>query len=105
MKSNAGSYAGFLPDMDVHTYCTRNIEPFQIELEHVGLQALATAIINEAGIAIEILYLDRSSGGEVTPHRLPVLDANGNEKKGGPTIRLLYRPFVSQRKQFVWKGR
>lgn len=92
MKSNAESYAGFLPDMDVHTYCARNVEPFSIELDHVGLQALATAIINEAGIAIEVLYLDRSAGEEVTPHRLPVLDADGNEKKGGPTIRLLYRP-------------
>ena len=95
MKSNAESYAGFLPDMDVHTYCARNIEPFSIELDHVGLQALATAIINEAGMAIEVLYLDRSAGDEVTPHRLPVLDANGNERKGGPTIRLLYRPCVS----------
>ena len=95
MKSNAESYAGFLPDMDVHTYCERNIEPFSIELDHVGLQALATAIINEAGMAIEVLYLDRSAGLEVTPHRLPVLDADGHERKGVPTIRLLYRPCVS----------
>ena len=80
--------------MDVHTYCRNNIEPFQRELDHVGLQALATAIIHEAGISIEVMYLDRSAGGEVTPHLLPVLDANGNEKTGGPTIRLLYRPCV-----------
>ena len=97
MKSNAESYAGFLSGMDVHTYCRIHIEPFQMEIEHVGLHALATAIINEAGMAIEILYLDRSAGGEVTPHRWPVLDANGNERKGGPTIRLLYRPCV-----FLW---
>ena len=96
MKSNAESYANFLPDMNVHAYCLRHIEPFSVELDHVGLQALATAIINDAGMAIEVLYLDRSAGGEVTPHRLPVLDAHGNEKKGGPTIRLLYRPCVSQ---------
>ena len=95
MKSNAESYAGFLPGMDVHTYCATNIEPFSIELDHVGLQALATAIINEAGMAIEVLYLDRSAGMEVTPHRLPVLDAAGHERKGVPTIRLLYRPCVS----------
>ena len=95
MKSNAESYANFLDDMDVHTYCTRNIEPFAIELDHVGLQALATAIINEAGMAIEVLYLDRSAGVEVTPHRLPVLDANNHERKGGPTVQLLYRPCVS----------
>ena len=94
MKSNAESYANFCPDMDVHAYCLRHIEPFSVELDHVGLQALATAIINEAGMAIEVLYLDRSAGAEVT-HRLPVLDADGNEKKGGPTVRLIYRPYVS----------
>lgn len=99
MKSNAESYEGFLPGMDVHTYCARNIEPFSMELDHVGLQALATAIINEAGIAIEVLYLDRSVGMEVTPHRLPVLDADGHERKGVPTIRLLYRPLISP---FPW---
>ena len=104
MKSNADSYAAFLPDMDVHTYCARNIEPFSIELDHVGLQALATAVINEAGMAIEVLYLDRSAGSEVTRHHLPVLDANGQERKGVPTIRLLYRPCVSPWRSTRWKA-
>ena len=67
-----------------------------MELEHIGLQALATALINEAGIAIEVLYLDRSEGTEVTPHKTPVLDASGNEVESASTIRLLYRPYVSE---------
>ncbi|KAL2037943.1 hypothetical protein N7G274_009418 [Stereocaulon virgatum] len=92
MKSHDAFYADFLPDTDVHTYCETNIEPFSVELEHIGLQALATALINEAGIAIEVLYLDRSVGEEVTPHEFSVLDAAGNVVKSASTIRLLYRP-------------
>ena len=55
-------------------------------------------------MAIEVLYLDRSAGLEVTPHRLPVVDANGQERKGVPTIRLLYRPCVSLWRWTRWKA-
>lgn len=94
LKSNADHYSMFLPGGDVEAYCHINIDPFSVELEHLGLQALATALINEAGIAIEVLYLDRSTGAEVTPHRMPVLDATGKEAESLSTIRLLYRPYV-----------
>ena len=87
-------YEGFLDDMDVNTYCQQQIEPFAIELDHLGLQCLATSVINEAGIAIEVLYLDRSEGDEVNIHRFPVLDGEGRIVEGAPTIRLLYRPYV-----------
>jgi ubiquitin thioesterase protein OTUB1 len=96
MKSHADYYAGFLESGDVNAYCQRNIDPFAVELEHFGLQALATALINEAGIAIEVLYLDRSTGTEVTPHKFSVLDAACNEVESASTIRLLYRPYVSE---------
>ena len=95
MKSHANYYAGFLESGDVNAYCQHNIDPFAVEMEHFGLQALATALINEAGIAIEVLYLDRSTGSEVTPHKFSVLDATGNEVDSLSTIRLLYRPYVS----------
>jgi len=75
-------------------YCAQNIEPPMIELDHLGLQCLATSVINEAGIAIEVLYLDRSEGEEVNTHRFPVLDGEGKVVDGAPTIRLLYRPYV-----------
>ena len=88
------AYAGFLADMDVNTYCLQSIEPPSIELDHLGLQCLATSVINEAGIAIEVLYLDRSEGDEVNTHRWPVLDGDGKEIEGKPTIRLLYRPYA-----------
>ena len=85
-------YDGFLAGMDVNTYCLRNIEPASIELDHLGLHCLALSVINEAGIAIEVLYLDRSEGEEVNTHQWDVLDGEGNVVQGAPTIRLLYRP-------------
>jgi len=94
MKMNPLIYADFLEGVDVITYVLQNIEPAQIELDHLGLQGLATSVINAAGIAIEVLYLDRSEGAEVNTHRLPVLDGGGNPVAGAPVIRLLYRPYV-----------
>ncbi len=94
MKLYPDIYSGFLPGMDVNMYCAQNIEPPMIELDHLGLQCLATSVINEAGIAIEVLYLDRSEGEEVNTHRFPVLDGEGKVVDGAPTIRLLYRPYV-----------
>ena len=91
MKINPQLFEDFLVDMDVATYCTRTLEPFTVELDHLGLQGLAFAIINAAGISIEVLYLDRSEGDEVTTHPLPVMQ-DGEVVAGTPTIRLLYRP-------------
>ena len=86
-------YEDFVTDMDVNTYCLQHIEPASIELEHLGLQCLATSVINEAGIAIDVLYLDRSEGNEVNSHQWHVCDGEGIVE-GTPTIRLLYRPYV-----------
>ena len=93
MKTYPSVYDGFTDGLDVATYCQQRIEPFQVELEHVGLQCLATSVINEAGIAIEVLYLDRTAGEEVNAHHFPVYDERGNVVIGAPTIRLLYRPY------------
>lgn len=95
----------FLPGGDVEAYCQHNIDPFAVELEHIGLQGLATALINEAGMDIEVLYLDRSTGTEVTQHRAPVLDASGLEVESLSTIRLLYRPYVSGLSIIYWRAK
>ena len=85
----------FLPDITVEDYCRTTIEPAAKEIDNVGLQVLATALINEAGIAIEVLYLDRSPGAEVNHHEWNVLDAEGKVVESASTIRLLYRPYVT----------
>ena len=95
MQSHPDYYADFLPDTTVEDYCRTTIEPSAKEIDNVGLQVLATALINEAGIAIEVLYLDRSPGAEVNHHEWNVLDAAGKVVESASTIRLLYRPYVT----------
>lgn len=95
MRSHPDYYEDFLPDSTVDDYCRTTIEPAAKEIDNVGLQVLATALINEAGIAIEVLYLDRSPGTEVNHHEWNVLDAEGKVVESASTIRLLYRPYVT----------
>ena len=90
LKINADLYAPFLDDApDIPTYCAQHIDPFAAEIEQLGLQALSAAVFEPAGIAYEILYLDRSSGGEVTQHNAGV---EGQAAKDVGKVRLLYRP-------------
>jgi len=72
--------------MPVDQYCITRIEPTNQEIDHIGLQALTDAVIAPAFIALEVSYLDRSTGDEVTPHQFV---PNGQD---WPVIRLMYRP-------------
>ena len=85
MQFNPDQFQPFL-DTSIHDYCKTRIEPHKQEIDQIGLQALTDSVIAPAAIAVEVLYLDRSEGDEVTPHPF-VLGASDL-----PTIRLLYRP-------------
>lgn len=65
------------------------ILPVGAEIEHVGLSALKDVLLAPAGIFLEVLYLDRSEGSEVTMHRFDPVN-NGGFTVGN--VRLLYRP-------------
>jgi ubiquitin thioesterase protein OTUB1 len=91
MKLNAVRYQSFLP-APLEQYCASRIETVKTEIDEVGLQALVDGVISSSGIAVEILYLDRSEGSTVTPHMLSANPVNV------ATIRLLYRPYVSPSK-------
>ena len=91
MKTYPASYSPFVLNETIDQYCSTKIEPFSVELEHLGLQALFDAIIKPAGIAMEILYLDRSVGDEVNTISWPI-DNTSSRYFSIPTIRLLYRP-------------
>lgn len=73
-------------EMSLDQYRQTRIDPTLQEIDQIGLQALTTGVIAPANVALEVLYLDRSAGDEVTPHEF-VPDATAK-----PTIRLLYRP-------------
>ena len=85
MHFNREQYEPFL-GMSVEEYRKTRVEAHAQEIEEAGLQALTNGVISPAGIAVEVLYLDRSEGSEVTPYQF-VPNADGL-----PTIRLLYRP-------------
>ncbi|EGC47908.1 ubiquitin thiolesterase [Histoplasma capsulatum var. duboisii H88] len=84
MKLNSSRYTDFL-GVSVGEYCEKTIETVKTEIDEVGLQGLFDGVIEGSGLAIEILYLDRSEGTEVTPHLL-------SPNSPIATIRLLYRP-------------
>lgn len=85
MQLHADDYEPFL-EIPVDQYRVARIDPANQEIDQIGLQALTHAVISTAGFGLEVLYLDRSMGEEVTPHQFshPTGDV--------PTIRLLYRP-------------
>lgn len=93
MKTHAEDYQPFLLDQNVVQYCASNIDPYQVEIEHMGMNALIDALVKPAGFAVEILYLDRSDGEEVNSHCFQEVDANNQPLfPEAPTMRLLYRP-------------
>lgn len=87
MRLNPDRYEAFL-SLPLDQYCSRTIDTVKTEIDEIGLQGLVDGVIEDSGFAVEILYLDRSEGQEVTPH---ILTQNRDSLA---TIRLLYRPYV-----------
>jgi ubiquitin thioesterase protein OTUB1 len=78
---------------DLKMYCTQNIEAAQCEIDNVAIVALSQAVIQTAGLSLEIMYLVRSQGDEVNvSHFAQPTDVSGQPLINPPTIRLLYRP-------------
>ena len=93
MLTHKENYEPFLIDQTVEEYCNSQINPHEVEIEHLGMNALIDAIIKPAGIAVEILYLDRSSGDEVNTIRFDPMTPGGVPELDAPfVIRLLYWP-------------
>ncbi|KAF2467200.1 cysteine proteinase [Lindgomyces ingoldianus] len=93
MQSNPNDFAPFLEfNQDLKSYCSMNIEAAQCEIDHLGIAALAEAVIKPAGFALEVLYLDRSPGEEINTYRYEPTGHDGLPLKNPQTLRLLYRP-------------
>lgn len=96
MKSHPDSFIPYIENMTVDQYCATNIEPYTVEIDHVGLEACFAAILRPAGVALQVLYLDRSPGEQVFEHDWEVESSDPSTTYGAaPTIRLLYRPYVT----------
>ncbi|KAM3422311.1 hypothetical protein BST61_g2670 [Cercospora zeina] len=89
MKSKETEYAPWLLGQTVENYCSNQVLPVSAEIDNVALSALKDVLLSPAGILLEVLYLDRSEGSEVTMHRFDPV-ASGGFTLG--SVRLLYRP-------------
>ena len=96
INENAASYRDFLPEgMTIDQYRQAHIDPASAEMEELSLKCAYDLLLDGAGLALEISYLDRSPGEKVNIH-LYEPQARDNEPETSPTsqatIKLLYRP-------------
>jgi ubiquitin thioesterase protein OTUB1 len=94
LRANPSLYVDFIPDdIGVDGYCNQYLQPVNQEIDHLGMTLLIDVLLKPIGFAVEIVYLDRSSGSEVNTHRFEALDQSGRPLDiSAPTIHLLYRP-------------
>lgn len=90
MKINAALYESFLTNITIDQYRAAQIDPHLVEIEHLGMQACIDAIMKPAGIAVDVMILDRSEGDEVNTISWEPETPSGNGII--PRLRLLYRP-------------
>ncbi|KAI5801427.1 peptidase C65 Otubain-domain-containing protein [Peziza echinospora] len=90
MRARPVEYLSYLETDTVEDYCSTCIEPFSVELDHVGVKALIDCLILPADFRVEISYLDRSPGPTVNVHHFE----NADSALLALTLRLLYRPYV-----------
>jgi ubiquitin thioesterase protein OTUB1 len=93
LKMNESSYAAFIPnDMGVQGYCSQSIELPDREIEHIGVDALASVLLKPLDVVLEVAYLDRTPGSQVNRYRVPG-EANDHESESlGRVVYLLFRP-------------
>lgn len=87
-------YINFITDPEgILGYRKGTLEPVNQEIDHVGMTLLIDVLLKPIGFAVEISYLDRSEGSQVTSHMFQAEDANGTPTyPNSPVIHLLYRP-------------
>ncbi|MCJ1329025.1 hypothetical protein MMC10_005702 [Thelotrema lepadinum] len=88
LKEEDSRYAQYLPDMSMDEYITL-LQATHSELDEVSLRAAYDMLLEKGGIALEVLYLDRSPGEKVTHY---VYDPSTEKSKRTGTVHFLYRP-------------
>lgn len=93
LKSESERFDPFIADSGgVRAYCNHSIEVINREIEHLGIVALTSVLLVPNNFVLEIAYLDRSPGSQVTTYRVPEEANNQDDASLGPVINLLYRP-------------
>ncbi|KAI4088036.1 MAG: hypothetical protein LQ344_006351 [Seirophora lacunosa] len=96
MKTRPQNFVPYMVALSIDQYCGTHIEPHAVEIDNIGLHACIEAILQPAGVAVQVLYLDQSEGEHVNDYVWPAEGPNANVVTaygGVPTVRLLYRPY------------
>ncbi|KAF3930180.1 hypothetical protein ABW20_dc0100832 [Dactylellina cionopaga] len=91
LKLHPDAYEAFI-ETSIAEYCSSQIEPYTVQIDHIGVKALIDVLLIPAGFEVEISYLDRSDGNEVNVHRFEDEEAKEKGDKQQKTLRMLYRP-------------
>ncbi|KAF3915716.1 hypothetical protein AA313_de0200799 [Arthrobotrys entomopaga] len=94
LKLHPDPYEAFI-ETTIEEYRMSQIEPYGVEIDHIGVKALIDVLFLPAGLVVEISYLDRSDSDEVNVHKFEDESEGGKKKVGddeGRTLRMLYRP-------------
>ncbi|KAH6883459.1 putative ubiquitin thiolesterase [Thelonectria olida] len=94
LKANADRYDPFVPKGTggVAIYCAQTIELVDREIEHLGIVALSSMLLEPLDFVLQIVYLDLNSGNQANIYRFPESANNQDPTNLGPIIDLLYRP-------------
>ncbi|KAK9468363.1 peptidase C65 Otubain-domain-containing protein [Lipomyces arxii] len=91
VKTHAEDYMPFIDDgdgVDIDSYCSRRIEAFAVEADHLALSAL----VNSLGVIdLGVVYMDRSANEEAVVHSFSPSEAMDLHPELWK-IDLLYRP-------------
>ncbi|KAK9472049.1 peptidase C65 Otubain-domain-containing protein [Dipodascopsis tothii] len=88
IKTHVDDYMPFIDEgegVDISEYCSRHIEAFAVEADHLALSALVNVI---GRVDLRVVYMDRSYGDTPVTHDFSPMEAAGDL----PKIELLYRP-------------
>ncbi|KAK9451672.1 peptidase C65 Otubain-domain-containing protein [Limtongia smithiae] len=91
VKTHGEDYAPFIDDADgttVDDYCSRHIEAFAVEADHLALSAFVNAMPT---VSLGIVYMDRSDGEEAVVHHFSSIEPPPDDLRQFE-IDLLYRP-------------
>ncbi|KAH6871716.1 peptidase C65 Otubain-domain-containing protein [Thelonectria olida] len=94
LKANADRYDPFVPEGTggVAIYCAQAIELVDREIEHLGIVALSSMLLEPLDFVLQIVYLDQSPGSQANIYRFPESANNQDPTNLGPIIYLLYHP-------------
>ncbi|CAK7228270.1 hypothetical protein SBRCBS47491_006850 [Sporothrix bragantina] len=93
LKGNVETYEGFIAhDGGVIGYCQEWIERPNCEIDHLRVEVLASILLKPSDIVLEIAYLDRSHGSNVTVYKFPDTNIGRLEETITMRISLLFRP-------------